>query len=195
MKKNLWWMLWTTIFSILIGAIFLNKVYGAEPVLQVMDGQTLIEDMTHPDGSEIEEAERYLSENHVYVPADIEALCINYGKKYNIAPELLEAMIWKESRFQPDVVDASGTCKGLMQISVGSHKNRMQRLGVTDLHDPESNIAVGADYLHELLVEYDLETAIMLYNGDKRAEQPGYLSGYAKKVLAVSQALERSHFK
>lgn len=172
-----------------------GRVYGAEPALQIMDGQTLIEDMTHPDMGQIEAAEAYLSENHVDVPADIEMLCIEYGKKNNIAPELLEAMIWKESRFQTEVVDVTGTCKGLMQVKAGSHRNRMQRLGVTDLHDPESNIAVGSDYLHELLMEYDLETAIMLYNGDKRAGQEGYLSSYAKKVLAVSQALERRHFK
>lgn len=195
MKRNLFYMLWVMIFSILTGAIFLNKVYGAEPVLQVMDGQTVIEDMSHPNNAEIDEAVAYLSENKVVVPAEIEALCVVYGKKHNIAPELLEAMIWKESRFQAEVVDVTGTCKGLMQVKAGSHRNRMQRLGVTDLHDPESNIAVGADYLHELLVEYDLETAIMLYNGDKRAGQEGYLSDYAKKVLAVSQALERSHFK
>ena len=172
-----------------------GRVYGAEPVLKVLDGQTLIEDMTHPDMGQIEAAEAYLSENHVDVPADIEELCEKYGKANNIAPELLEAMIWKESRFKPEVVSATGSCHGLMQVHAGSHMRRMERLGVTDLHDPESNIAVGADYLRELLEQYDLEVAIMLYNGDKRAFNEGYRSGYVKKVLEVSQALERSHFK
>ena len=183
------------VIALLVCMFVPGRVYGAEPVLKVMDGQTLIEDMTHPNTAEIEAAEAYLSENHVDVPADIEALCIEYGKKNNIAPELLEAMIWKESRFKPEVVDATGTCKGLMQIKAGSHVRRMERLGVTDLHDPESNIAVGVDYLRELLEEYDLEVAIMLYNGDKRAFTPGYRSGYVNKVLEVSQALERSHYR
>jgi len=183
------------ITSILISFIFTQSVYGAEPVLQVMNGQTMIEDMTHPDTKEIEEANKYLSENHVYVPIEIEGVCEVYGKKYNIAPELLEAIIWKESRFTQYAVNASGTCKGLMQIHTGSHKKRMERLGVTDIFDVTSNIIVGADYLSELLQENDLETAIMLYNGDKRAYEEGYTSSYVRKILEVSQALERSHFK
>ena len=172
-----------------------TPVYAQEPVLQVLEGQTVIEDMTHPNMTEIDEAEKYLSENHVYVPIEIEAVCEVYGPKYNIAPELLEAIIWKESRFTQYAVNASGTCKGLMQIHTGSHKKRMERLGVTDIFDVTDNIRVGVDYLAELLQENDLETAIMLYNGDKRAYEEGYTSSYVKKILEVSQALERSHFK
>ena len=182
-------------FSILFTILFATPVYAQEPVLQVLNGQTVIEDMTHPNNAEIAEAEKYLSDNHVDIPVEIEELCDKYGKMNNIAPELLEAIIWKESRFKAEVVDATGTCKGLMQVRPSSHSKRMERLGVKDIFDIESNIKVGADYLRELLEDNDLETAIMLYNGDKRAYEEGYRSSYVKKVLEVSQALERRHFK
>ena len=183
------------ILSIVFIMMSVSSVYGAEPVLQVMSGQTVIEDMCHPNMSEIEEAEIFLSENHVDVPAEIEAECEAYGKMYNIAPELLEAIIWKESRFKPEVVSATGTCKGLMQINTGSHSKRMARLGVTDIFDVSGNILVGTDYLAELLQENDVDVAIMLYNGDKRAYEDGYQSSYVKKILNVSQALERKHYR
>ena len=75
----------------------------------VAKGQSIVEDINHPNTAEIDEAAAYLSENSVNVPPEIEALCIQYGKENGIAPELLEAICWKESRFQPDVVNASGT--------------------------------------------------------------------------------------
>ena len=84
-------------FSMLFTILFATPVYAQEPVLQVLNGQTVIEDMTHPNNAEIAEAEKYLSDNHVDIPAEIEKLCDKYGKMNNIAPELLEAIIWKEA--------------------------------------------------------------------------------------------------
>ena len=147
-----------------------DEVWGAEPVLIVAKGQTVITDMTHPNGAEIEEAERYLSENRVDVPADIEELCIQYGRQYGIAAELLEAVAWKESRFKAEVVNASGTCHGLCQIHRGSHRKRMERLNVTDLYDPKENLLVAADYLSELFAQYeDPATVLEYFNGDGAA--------------------------
>ena len=40
---------------------------------------------------------------------------------------------------------------GLMQIQPKWHEDRMRRLGVTDLLDPEQNVRVGADLLSEHL--------------------------------------------
>lgn len=197
-NKKYGWLLAGILAGMILGRLTIpDEVWGAEPVLKVENGQTLIEDINHPNTQEIQEAEAYLLENRVNVPADIEAWCKKYGKENGIAPELLEAIIWKESRFQPEVVNASGTCHGLMQISKGSHRNRMTRLGVTDLYNPEENIAVGSDYLRELFeANEDTATVLELYNGDgSAAADPTRDSAYARKVMAISTALERSHFK
>lgn len=136
-------------------------------------------------------AQTYLSENYISVPAEIEELCIKYGAIHNIEPELLEALIWKESRFIADV--QGGACKGLMQVNPGCHSRRMAKVGATDLFNPEDNIATGSDYLKELIDEYkDIDIALMLYNGDKRAGS-GYVSNYAKDIIKISRYLKIAH--
>lgn len=192
------WLLIGLLAGMIIGVLtWPEEIFGAEPVLQIANGQTVIDDISHPNGQEIDEAVSYLSENKVVVPPEIDALCIEIGKDNGIAPELLEAIIWKESRFQPEVVNASGTCHGLMQINRGCHKNRMAKLGATDIYDPKDNIRVGADYLSELFSQYeDTATVLEIYNGDgAAASDPTRTSSYAQKILNVSQALERAHWK
>ena len=195
-NKKYGWLLIGILAGIILGRLTIpDEVWGAEPVLKIENGQTVIDDLNQPNTREIEEAEAYLKENRVEVPADIEEFCIKYGKENGIAPELLEAIIWKESRFQPEAVNRS--CKGLMQVNTGCHKKRMDRLGVSDIYDPEGNIAVGSDYLRELFeANEDTATVLELYNGDgSAAADPTRDSAYAKKVMAISTALERSHWK
>lgn len=195
-NKKYGWLLVGILAGMILGRLTIpDEVWGAEPVLKIDNGQTVIDDLNHPNTREIEEAEAYLKENRVEVPADIEEFCIKYGKENGIAPELLEAIIWKESRFQPEAVNRS--CKGLMQVNTGCHKKRMDRLGVSDIYDPEGNIAVGSDYLRELFeANEDTATVLELYNGDgSAAADTTRDSAYAKKVMAISNALERAHFK
>lgn len=196
--RKYWALLVGVLMGLIIGRLTIPEtVWGAEPVLIVAKGQTIIEDQNHPNNAEIEEALAYLSENKVDVPPEIEEICKEYGKEYGIAPELLEAVCWKESRFQADVVNASGTCHGIAQIHRGSHKARMERLGVTDLYDPKENIRVCVDYLAELFEKCeDPATVLEFYNGDgAAAADPNKTSSYAQKILNISNALERVHYK
>ena len=116
---------------------------------------------------------------------------------YNICPELVEAVIERESSWRPDAVN--GSCIGLMQINPEYHAARMERLGVEDLLDPYDNILVGTDFLAELFREYgDIYAVLMYYNAgydglrEWRAEK---YSDYAVEVAARSAELERAHGK
>ena len=62
------------------------------------------------------------------------AYCEEIGAMYNICPELLEAIIEHESSGNPNAVGADGDI-GLMQVVPKWHKDRMERLGVSDLTD------------------------------------------------------------
>lgn len=123
----------------------------------------------------------------------IEAIC----EPRNICPELIEATIERESRWNPTAVN--GDCMGLMQISERWHRERMERLVVTDLFDPYDNILVGVDYMAELFEKYeDTGMVLMTYNGDSRAKDlqaTGNLSEYAEWILNRSAELEREHGK
>ncbi len=119
---------------------------------------------------------------------------------YDISPELVQAIIEKESGWEPDA--RNGRCIGLMQIDPAWHTKRMKRLGVTDLTDPKQNILVGVDYLHELFEEYgDLYAVLMFYNGGYSekygigAYKNGRYSEYAEEIATRVMVLEMLHGK
>ena len=116
---------------------------------------------------------------------------------YNICPELIEAVIERESSWRTDAVN--GTCIGLMQINPEYHAERMERLGVEDLLDPYDNILAGTDFLAELFREYgDIYAVLMYYNAGYdglRAWRAGEYSDYAVSVAERSAELERAHGK
>jgi soluble lytic murein transglycosylase-like protein len=125
------------------------------------------------------------------------AITEEIGAKYNICPELLQAMIFYESSNNPNALN--GDCTGYMQVSKRWHGNRMNQYGVDDLTEGYGNIVIGTDYLYELILKYqDIGYALMRYNGDAAAEEKyelGQLSDYAENVLTLSYELERLHGK
>lgn len=134
----------------------------------------------------------------VQVPEDVERLSIELGGQYNICPETIQAVCFKESSFDPRAENEG--CIGIMQIDPKWHEDRMKRLGVTDLYDARQNMLTGVDYLHELLEEYeDISIALMKYNGDSRAAgvENGTedISEYAESILMLSAELERENGK
>ena len=130
--------------------------------------------------------------NDTYIKHQYQEYCKIIGDKYNVSPELLMAMIEKESSGNADA--ENGGCIGLMQIYEKYHKDRMERLGVTDLYNPFWNIMVATDYLMELAEKYeDLGFVLMKYNGDSRANaywEAGELSEYAASIIERSAELE-----
>ena len=131
-----------------------------------------------------------------YISKEIQDVCIEIGNMYNICPELIMAIIESESSGNQYAVN--GGCKGLMQIYEKYHKDRMERLGVTDIFDIRGNILVGVDYLSELFGKYeDPAMVLMVYNGDNSAwiywNSDGAISKYANKILNRSADLELLH--
>ena len=128
------------------------------------------------------------------VPDYILEMSNEIGKEYNICPELLQSIAFQESRFQEDA--QNGGCTGLMQVNPAWHEDRMRKLGVTDLYDPEQNMEVDADYLQELFGRYeDVGTVLMVYHGEEGAVDKVEASQYADEILTRSAELERLHGK
>ncbi len=132
------------------------------------------------------------------VPSDVRQISMELGTQYNMCPEVIQATCFKESSFDPRA--KSGNHIGIMQVNPDWHRDRMDRLGVTDLYDIRSNMLVGVDYLHELIEQCeDISVALMKYNGDSRAEKlisgNGDVSEYAEELLAISAELERANGK
>lgn len=115
----------------------------------------------------------------------LETLVLEVSEKYGVRPELIMAMIEAESTYKSDA--QNGECVGLMQVNRNIHAGRAEKLGVTDLFDPYSNILVGVDYFSELLEKYgDEGAALVAYN---RGSYGGELTGYAINILNRSYEL------
>jgi soluble lytic murein transglycosylase-like protein len=133
-----------------------------------------------------------LNLSDTYLSQDIQDSCYTYGDEYNICPELLMAIIEHES--SGEQYASNKGCKGLMQISTKWHKDRMERLGVTDIYDIDGNIHVGADYLAELFNKYeDVAVVLAVYHGEKNAKTKTTMSNYTKSILERTEELERRH--
>lgn len=87
------------------------------------------------------------------------------AERYGLNPDIIKALIEEESGWFSSAEGDDGNSIGLMQIQERWHKNRMKRLGVTDLYNPEQNITVGCDILSELLNKYgNYKDALSAYN-------------------------------
>lgn len=112
----------------------------------------------------------------------------------NLSTNLINAVIWRESRYDPNAKNYNGTCVGLMQLSIKWHRDRAQKLGVKDLYDPYGNILTGCDLLSELLESYSLEMALMTYHGGysyaQKYQEAGTIDQYTKDILSYAKQLE-----
>ena len=127
-----------------------------------------------------------------FIQSDYIELCEEIGTEYGICPELLMAIIEKESSGHADA--ENGSCKGLCQVSERWHRDRMEKLGVDNIFDPEGNIRLCADYLTEMGAEYqDIAIVLGHYHGEKSPEVT--ISNYTTWILERSEELEKAHGK
>ncbi|HEU4678353.1 MAG TPA: lytic transglycosylase domain-containing protein [Terrimicrobiaceae bacterium] len=80
------------------------------------------------------------------------------ASRYGVAPELIKAVIWRESQFQPHKVGSQGE-RGLMQITENAaidwaRAEKIQTFAASDLFDPKVNIEAGTWYLNRALTHW-----------------------------------------
>lgn len=107
---------------------------------------------------------------------------------YEIEPEVVIAVIKRESEFKSNKMGDNGNSYGLMQVQPRWHQARMDSLFCPDLLDPYQNVTVGIDYLAELFdTGNSLEWVLMAYNGGpsyaNKKVAAGIVSDYAKTVI------------
>ena len=127
---------------------------------------------------------------------DLQDIIIDVSEEHGVAPELIIAVIEKESGYNSDASGDNGRSQGLMQIWRSFHEKRMEKLGAVNLYDPRDNVIVGIDILAEKLDKYeDIEKALIAYNaGDagakKRYFSKGvYSNGYSRAVLKIAEEI------
>ena len=130
------------------------------------------------------------------VPADIQELAEEVGEEFNICPELLEAIAYKESRFDESV--QSGNYYGLMQVNVRVHSKRIRDMGYKskDMFEARPCMRVAAAYLHDLFNQYEeADLVLACYSGSLNTYLKYGYSGYGDYVLGLSWEYEEEHGK
>lgn len=125
------------------------------------------------DGFVLYEIPEEYSRTGGYFPEKMQVYTYCVCKQYGVRYDLVIALIEKESGYRFDKVGDEGHSIGYMQIYEECHRDRMERLNVTDLTNPYQNVLVGIDYLSELIERYGtIQDALAAYNyGEQGAKQ------------------------
>jgi soluble lytic murein transglycosylase-like protein len=97
----------------------------------------------------------------VPVPRYIAEAINEAAAEYDVDPNLIAAMAFRESRFDPAAISRAGAI-GVMQLKPRTAKG----LGVKDIYDARENVFGGTKYIASLLQRFggDVELALAGYN-------------------------------
>lgn len=112
--------------------------------------------------------------------------------QYGLSPDLLEAVIWQESRWHPGAVSPKGALS-LMQLM----PDTARQLGV-DPRDPHASIEGGAHYLRQLLDKFDgnVELALAAYNsGPARVQRVRRIPNIPETRAYVASIIGRLSYR
>lgn len=132
----------------------MRKLLGLILVVAVLGGVFFVVDETSPPWYE---RIRYPLRYSEYVRV--------HAHRHNLDPALLAAVIYQESKFNPDAKSSSGAI-GLMQltpetargIAIRTHGSAFH---TQDLYNPEINIRYGSWYLDNLFQKYGDEREVL----------------------------------
>ncbi|MGO9095469.1 MAG: lytic transglycosylase domain-containing protein [Bryobacteraceae bacterium] len=122
-------------------------------------------------------------------PEQIGAIVAEISESQGLTPDLLRAVIEKESSYLPCAVSSHGA-QGLMQLMPAT----AAELGVENPFDPRTNVQGGAKFLKQLLLKYDgdLPLALAAYNaGPSRVDSAGGVPPIPETLDYVSGILDR----
>jgi soluble lytic murein transglycosylase len=137
-----------------------------------------------------EEPDWYLRTRY---PLDYEHVLRTHAANHDLDPALLAAMVYVESRFDPNAESAAGAI-GLMQLLPDTAEGIALRTGgdgfvVADLRDPEINVRYGSWYIDHLRERYgDLDLALAAYHAG-----PGTVDHWREEGLGIASPETRQY--
>jgi hypothetical protein len=123
------------------------------------------------------------------------------ASEHGVDPTLINAVIWVESRFEPQAKSPAGA-RGLMQLMPATAAYLAKRMGERSAHayDPQFNVRAGSLYLAEMIAKFgDEQQAVAAYHAGpgnvKRWVEagetfPDYSQTYVAKVMDARARFE-----
>jgi soluble lytic murein transglycosylase len=103
-------------------------------------------------------------------------LIVKVAREYGLDPRLIKAVVWRESRFQADMIGRNGE-RGLMQVSEIAARDWAAAKGMREprpeqMITPEMNLKIGTWYLSKAVQRWNTEDdavpfALAEYNAGK----------------------------
>ena len=130
-----------------------------------------------------------LKEQYFKAHVPFGAIIYREARKNGLAPELVAAMVHTESDFRPGLV-SHRSAQGLMQIIPDTARD----LGLSNVFDPEQNIAAGTRYYRYLLDRFKSERiALAAYNaGEGKVERCGCVPDIAETTSYIDKVNTRA---
>ena len=140
------------------------------------------------------------------VPPEVTTIINANAARNNLDPNLINAIIYNESRFQAKAVSKAGA-RGMMQLipavwrqysdstCKGEHDPEQQCDAIRCIYDPKANIRVGSNYFCELLDRYNgrISLALEAYNAGMANVQPGTAPKYAETRIYIRNIINDWH--
>lgn len=131
-----------------------------------------------------------------------DALIQTVAAEHQLDPMLVKAVVWRESRFDPQKVGTSGE-RGLMQVSEKAAvewaaESKIDNFQPQDLFDAKRNLEAGSWYLHRAVEHWKIEAdpvpfALAEYNaGASRAQR--WAGGDANASISTRDFLRNIDF-
>jgi soluble lytic murein transglycosylase-like protein len=114
-----------------------------------------------------------------------------HAQRPPIDPLLVLAIVGVESGHNPRAVSSEGA-QGLMQIMPRYHSGRLKALRPgASLFDPDANIEVGVNLLHEMITrcQGNLRLALQRYNGAPRDREARYAGRVLTEMARLHEAV------
>ena len=180
----------------IVGATYTPKVEESTKQTVSVSNMTVIEPITdtYPAESTLDTQSAIESTTEASAPKVYNTILPEWIQSIIIAecgdvipPEIVMAMIEKESNGNQYAIGDDGRSLGLMQIQPKHHIKTMIVLNSTDLFDVQENIRVGVAILKDLLNRYgSINAAIVAYNA---GSYKGYITNYGYDVLARAERI------
>lgn len=134
-----------------------------------------------------QELVEYVIRAHKVDPATAEEIVANaqlVAREEHLPPELILAVIARESSFNPEAVNNRDV--GLMQVNLHWHSDKIEEVGGPEaMFVPSTNIRVGARILKSYLAASgNLHGALRRYNGLDKA------NSYPEEVLSLMRTIQ-----
>lgn len=153
---------------------------------ETAENETIITE-TETEITEIETEWTSLS----YIPVYMQKLCFEIGEEYHIAPELLIAIIERESGGDANAVNPVTGCMGAMQLHPAYADYYLEKAGCSDPFNPEHNIRAGCEILIEKFEQYtDLPLVLMKYHGESKATSRFRSGKYSKYCIGIMKRMD-----